>query len=123
MKLLEKYFIFMKELFSSYVEIIKIEGIETDKIKEKIKIYIKIFTIKSSGYLTDLLEIIKDLPEEIFYEIITYTIQEINTIAKKCLEERKKFCRYNTLIYFEKAYSLFDKYINDFSKLGVSPKV
>ena len=35
---------------------------------------------------------------------------------------KKKFCRYNTLIYFEKAYSLFDKYINDFSKLTICSK-
>ena len=120
--MLEKYFIFMKELFASYVEIIKIEDITIDKIKEKIKNYLKIFTKKSSGYLTDLFEILKDLPEEIFYEIITYTMQEINIIAKKCMEEKKEFCRYNTLIYFEKAYSLFNKYINDFSKLGVCSK-
>ena len=114
----------MKELFESYVKISNNKNISKDEkneIIEKIKNYIKIFTEKSSGYLNNLLETLKELPKAMFFEIIIYTMELMNKSGKKCLEERKKFCKYNSLMYFEKAYSLFNKYITDISKCAVCP--
>ena len=122
---LEKYYLFMKELFESYVKISNNKNISKDEkneIIEKIKNYIKIFTEKSSGYLNNLLETLKELPKAMFFEIIIYTMELMNKSGKKCLEERKKFCKYNSLMYFEKAYSLFNKYIIEISKCAVCPK-
>ena len=62
---------------------------EKNGILEKIKNYIKIFTEKSSGYLSNLLETLKELPKAMFFEIIIYTMELMNNCGKKCLEQRK----------------------------------
>ena len=86
-------------------------------IIEKIINYIVIFTLKSYGYLNNLLDILEKSPKKIFLEIVVITMGTMNFNGKKCLEERKEFCRYNSLIYFENAYSLFNKYIVNITKL------
>ena len=80
------------------------------------KEYINVFISKCSGYLTDLVESIKDFPLKLFYEIIIYIIEQFNECGKQCLKEMKKFCRYNSLTYFENALMYFNTYIKD---LGV----
>ena len=124
----EKYYMYLKELFESYTKALnintKIDSIEENKteIKNKIIEYLKIFTLKSSGYLNELLNILQKAPKKIFLEIVVFTMEQINNNGKKCLEERKEFCRYNCLKYFEKAYSIFVKYIINLSKLAVCPR-
>ena len=127
--LLEKYYIYLKELFEKYSMILNIkenyDSLKENKnqIKENIKIYIKIFTLKTSGYLNDLLDILVNSPKNIFYEIVVFAMEQMNKSGKKCLEERKQFCRYNSLMYFERAFSLYDKYINNISKLVAYPEI
>ena len=123
--ILEKYYLYLRELFDSYTKILnskyKDESVENNKrvIIGKIINYIKIFTKKSSGYLNDLLDILQKSPKKIFLEIVVIVIEQMNINGKECLEERKQFCRYNCLMYFENAYSLFNKYIIDITKLIV----
>ena len=65
----------------------------------------------------------QNTPKKIFYEIVVFTIEQINIKGKKCLEEKQEFCRYNCLMYFERAYSIFKKYIENFTKLAICPKI
>ena len=117
--MVEKYYIYVKELINSYIKTFKLQkslskqAQETTIIKN-IKEYIKIFTQQSSGYLDNLVEMMKEIEKKIFFEIVSIVIEELNNCGKKCLEERKKFCKYHSLIYFEKANSYFKKYICDF---------
>ena len=84
--------------------------------------YLKIFTLKSSVYLNDLLDILEKSPRKYFYKIIIFAMEQKNINGKKCLEERKQFCRYNSLIFFETAYSLFNQYIINFNKISICTK-
>jgi hypothetical protein len=79
----------------------------------KMKEYINLFISKCSGYLTDLVESIKDFPLKLFYEIVIYIIEQLNECGKQCLKELKKFCRYNSLTYFERALMYYKIYIKD----------
>jgi len=121
--MLEKYYIYLKQLFEKYALILctkeNYESSEENKnqIKENIKNYIKIFTLQTSGYLNDLLDILINIPKKIFYEIIVFSMEQMNIGGKKCLEERKQFCRYNSLMFFERAYSLFNNYISNITKM------
>ena len=126
--MLEKYYLFLKKLFETYVQLLNIkkpfESIEENKqnITNNIKNYIKIFTLRSSGYLYDLLDTLKGCPKMTFYEIVIFAMEQKNINGKKCLEERKEFCRYNSLIFFESAYTLFNKYIIDLNKIVICPQ-
>jgi hypothetical protein len=92
------------------------------KKKNNIKNYIKTLTLRSSGYLYNLLDVLEKCPKTTFYEIVIFAMEQKNINGKKCLEERKEFCRYNSLIFFESAYSLFNKYINNLSRIVLCPK-
>ena len=122
--LYEKYYIYLKELFEKYIIILNIKekdnsSVENENhIKENIKNYINIFTLKISGYLYDLLNILEKSPKKIFYEIVVYAMEKMNISGKSCLEERKPFCKYNCLMFFETSFSLFSKYINNISRLA-----
>ena len=121
--MIEKYYIYVKELFFSYSKTLKLENqLEKDKdslskIINKVKEYINVFISKGSGYLTDLVETIKDFPEKNFYEIIVFIMEQFNELGKQCLKDMGKFCRYNSLIYFEKALFYFKNYISDIKKI------
>ena len=119
--IVEKFYIYTKELFISYTKVLKLKQYldkgEQERIKEKIIKYLNIFIQLSSGYLDDLLEVLKDLPNKVFREIIVFIMEKFNECGVNCLKEMKKFCRYNTLKYFEKTKNLFTKYIGDIKRL------
>ena len=125
--MIEKYYIYLKELFISYTKTLKMEE-EFKKNPEnkeilnniinKVKEYCNQFIAKSSGYLNDLVETIKDFPEKNFYEIIVYIMEKFNECGKNCLREMQKFCRYNSLIYFEKALKFYKTYIKDLKNVN-----
>ena len=127
--MIEKYYIYVKELFTSYSKTLKLEKqIKKDNeslnnIINKIKEYINVFISKGSGYLKDLVEIMKDIPKKIFYEIIVFIMEKFNECGKQCLKDMQKFCRYNSLIYFEKALFYFKNYISDMKNINkICPK-
>ena len=115
---LEKYYLYIKELFNSYNKVFKLKEYldigKKNKIMDNIKKYLNLFIKLNVGYLDDLLEIIKDLP--IFYEIILFAMEKLNQCGKNCLKEMKKLCKYNSLKYFEKSKTLFSKYNIDRNK-------
>jgi hypothetical protein len=79
--------------------------------------------MKSSGYLNNLVEKIKNnFPKKIFYEIIVLIMEKYNERGKNCLKEMKKLCKYYSLIYFEKTKWYFEKYIEKITNLGVCDK-
>ena len=124
--ILEKYYIYVKELINSYIIMLNMKGCLTQYDKEEIikdiNEYIKVFGKQSSGYLDNLIEMMKNINKKIFFEIIVLFIEELNNLGKACLKERKTYCRYHSLIYFEKAYSFFKKYIGDLKKLIICSK-
>ena len=117
--MIEKYYIYAKELFISYEKTLNMkEQIEKkenentkNKIIQKIKEYINEFIMKNSGYLNNLLETIKTIPKNLFYEIVTYIMTKFNEYGKNCLKNMRKYCKYKSLIYFERSKWLFEKYI------------
>ena len=118
---IEKYYLYIKDLFISYVKVFNIKG-KLDKgeqinIIKNIKEYTEIFISLSSGYLSNLMDILKDLPKKVLYEIVVFIMGKFNEYGKKCLLERKKFSRYSSIIYFEKANNFFKYYINNIKEL------
>ena len=121
--MVEKYYIYVKELINSYIKTLNMKictNEDKQSIIEHIKGYIKIFALQNSGYLDSLLEMLKEIEIKTFFEIISVVIEELNNCGKKCIEERKKFCKYNSLKYFEKAFSIFKRYIGSFSNSNIS---
>ena len=126
--MVEKYYIYVSQLINSYVKTIKFKayckGREQTQIIENIKKYLEVFTKISLGYLNIIIENeLKSLNEDeelkkIFYEIIIFVIEKINERGKECLKNRAKFCKYNSLIYFEKSESIFSKYIGKAGNLS-----
>jgi hypothetical protein len=125
--MVEKYFIYVKQLIQSYTKLVNMKGQitkgDTDTIIKNVKEYMKIFTEQSSGYLDNLVEIMKEMPKKVFLEIVVNTIEQLNECGKKCLAERKKFCKYHSLIYFEKAEAFFKKYIGEIKSLAAVGKI
>ena len=114
--MIEKFFFYVQDLFKSYSKTLnnsKIQDVDKQNIINKMKEYINLFISKCSGYLTDLVESIKDFPLKLFYEIVIYIMEQLNEYGKQCLKELKKFCRYNSLTYFERALLYYTIYIND----------
>ena len=126
--MVEKYYIYVKQLFKSYIKIIKNKIPEDEKDKtntdifNNIQKYLKAFYQHSSGYLDSLIDVCKDFPKKMFYEIIIIVIQELNNCGKNCLKERKKYCRYHSLMHFEKALSFYNKYFAEPKNLAICKK-
>ena len=122
--MLEKFYIYVKELFISYNKIFSLKNNidkgDQIKIVKNIEEYIIFFINLNSGYLDDLLEVLKNIPKKIFIEIIVFIMEKLNECGINCLKKRKKFSRYNSMIYFEKSVYLFKKYIVDNTKLFAS---
>ena len=126
--MVEKYHIYVKQLFMSYTKMLNMKEQLTkgdqEAINQKIKENIKIFVKQSSGYLNDLISLLKEniTNKKCFYEIILMTIEEFNLCGKTCLAERKSYCKYHSLIYFEKAHYYYKQYIGEFKNLAVCGK-
>ena len=114
--MIEKIFFYVYDLFKSYSKTLnnsQIQDADKQNIMNKMKEYINLFISKCSGYLTELMESITDFPKKIYYEIVIYIIEQLNECGKQCLKERKKFCRYNSLTYFERSLLYYKIYISD----------
>ena len=123
--IVEKYYIYIKKLFQSYTKILGSKELTKGDRKDilgKINEYINVFTKQNSGYLDNLIETLEELKEKnkkVFYEIILNVIGKLNECGRQCLQEFKKFCKYKSLVYFEKANSYFKKYIVDIKKISM----
>ena len=127
--MVEKYYIYVSQLINSYICTLKLQtyckGEEQNQIKEKIKKYLEVFSKVSLGYLNIIIENeLKILNEDkelkkIFFEIIMLVVEKINELGKECLKKRVKFCKYNSLIYFEKSEYFLSKYIGKPGDLSI----
>ena len=118
--LLEKYYLYVKELFLSYLETLKygLDKSEQKSIFKRIEKYIKIFIDKSTGYLDSLIEILSKLKNNrknkiFFYNLIIFVMKNLNDKGKECIQSNKEFSKYHSLMYFEQSHSYFEKYLKD----------
>ena len=89
---IEKYYLYIRELFLSYIETLKLKSLESDDRKhiiKKIKEYVNKFINKNSDYLNNLIEtlykglIMEAKPKEkkikpIFYGIVIFLMEALN---------------------------------------------
>ena len=110
----EKYYLYIKELFSSYIETLNlaISAGDKKKIFDNIKKYIENFITKSSGYLNTLLEILKKLKKIDFYKIVIFVMEKLNEKGKEYIYSNTKFCKYHSLMFFEQSKSYYDQYLS-----------
>ena len=124
--MVEKYYIYVKELILSYIKVLNMKDQLTkgdeENIINNIQKYIKIFAKQSWGYLDNLIDILKEAKKKTFFEIIIIIMEELNKCGKQCISEKKKFCRYHSLMFFEKAKTIFKKYIIEIKNLTVCGK-
>ena len=117
--LLEKFYLYVKELFLSYIDYLKLSSDKGERtnIFKKIEKYITTFIDKSSGYLNNLLEILSPLQNGTskldFLNLILFVMERLNQCGKDCLQKNKEFCKYHSLMYFEQAYSYYERYFSN----------
>lgn len=122
---LEKIYVYTKELFNLYSERIMLNSQKLvdkriskknnipkiiNKIKERMKNLISVV-----GYVADLLDIFIDVRENSkneFYQIL-YNFMELMNNEGNNKMENQKFCRYYSILYFEKAFYCYKKYTID----------
>ena len=121
--MIEKYFLYVKDLFLSYTKVYNMENIiEIEKLKliiDKIIIYINEFITKSFGYLENLIKVLEKIPNDIFYKIVSHIIVKLYENGKKCIKNYIKNCSYYALKYFKKANFFFENYIKIFQNLKI----
>ena len=128
--LLEKFYLYIKELFQSYIKYLKLspEKSEKNAIYENISKYTKLFINKSSAYLNNLLEVLYDLYDEgknsDYINIIISIMEQLNKQGEECIKNNEAFCKYHSLMYFEQSYSYYEKYLSqlDINRLGIKTK-
>ena len=127
--LLEKFFLYIKELFSSYLNTLKCDLDKSEKtsIFKKIRKYLKIFIDKSSGYLDNLIEILTELQKNRknkleFYYLIIFIMENLNNCGKEYIQSNKKFSKYHSLMYFEQSYAYYQKYLSNVNEALLDKK-
>ena len=129
--IVEKYYLYIRELFISYIETLKlkIEGGEKRDIITKIEQYINKFINKNSDYVTNLLEILNhgtdgktptkkttktkfEKLRRIFYGIVIFVMEKLNEYGNNYIKSNKKYCKYYSLICFEQANEYYEKYLS-----------
>ena len=118
--IIEKIFIYTKELFSLYSERISLKN-ESEKIDNIPEIINKIKNgminlISVVGYVTELLDIFVNIREDFkneYYIIFTNFMEIMNNEGNSINKSNKKFRRYYSKLYFEKAYYCCKKYIKE----------
>ena len=126
--LYEKVYLNVKELFSNYIEIIKLigQGKSVHDMIQKIKNYMENL-IPSVAYLEDLLEMFVEIKQidnlkNVFYEIFVNFMELMNKEGKSKMEY-KKFCRYYCKLYFEREFYSCKKYIKEGDILRMDKKI
>ena len=92
-----------------------------------IKKYINKFINKNSDYLNNLLEELnnglvkktKKSEKKIklnFYVIVIYVIEKLNQYGNEYIQSNKKYCKYYSLLSYEQANTIYEKYLSQVSK-------
>ena len=119
--LIEKYYLYIQQLFNFYIKILCMKGEVTKEDEEtiikNIKKYIGIIIEKSPLYLDNLVRIInkvkKQDKEYIFYDIIIYIFEELKKLENRCSKTENKFCKHHSLLFLGKIITYFKEYIID----------
>ena len=125
--LLEKQYLYVKELFSSYIETLNLSIDKGDQINifNNINKYIQIFIDKTSGYLNDLLNVIEKLKQTRhkmeFYRLVIFIMKELNELGQKSTNNKSEFCKYHSLLYFEQSEAYYEKYLSDIKTTLLKP--
>ena len=121
--ILEKFFLYIKELFLSYVESYKLDINKSQKnhILKKIEEYLNIFINKSSGYLNNLLDVLSSMDQKKdFYNLVIKIMKKLNQNGIDCIQKNEKFCKYNSLMYFEQSIFYYEKYLSKLKEAAFS---
>ena len=131
---IEKYFLYVRELFLSYIETLGIKSLGTGdmkQIKKNIQKYIDTFINKNTDYLNNLLETLNkgltkkskksDKNKTVFYGIVIYIIEKLNEYGKKYIQSNKKYCKYYSLLSYEQANTIYEKYLSNVN-MWILPK-
>ena len=115
----EKVYLSTKELFSYYIERLKLKGKGENKIENIIQNIKNLMNnlISQVGYLEDLIDMFTEIQKENnlkneYYEIIINFIEILNSEGLK-RKDNKEFSRYYSKLYFERAFFLAKKYIKE----------
>ena len=113
--ILEKVYLYTKELFDIYLERIKLKDIKKDNINEIInKIKDKMSSLISViGYISGLMDIFLPLREKFkteFYSIFLNFLILMNNEGLNRMK-KKEYRRYYSKLYFEKAFYYYKKYV------------
>ena len=123
----EKIYTNTKELFSYYIERIKLNDKNIQEIVKKIKEGMEKL-ISQVGYVEDLLDMFTEIYQinklkNVYYEIFINYMELMN---KEGLSKKKnqKFSRYYAKLYFEREFYSIKKYLkeNDFSNMNEANK-
>ena len=125
----EKIYMYTKELFDRFIQILKLKGkidINIKEIIQKIKEHMS-YLISSLGYVDELLDMFTEIKKESnlkneFYEILINYIELLNKegLAKK---GSKEFSRYYSKLYFERAFYSMKKYYNEDDFCGLNETI
>ena len=122
--IIEKYYLYVRELFLSYIETLNIKSLSTGDKKQiilNIKKYIDKFINKNSDYLNNLLETLnkglvkntkKSDKKKTFYGIVIYIIEKLNEYGNKYIQSNKKYCKYYSLLNYEEVNTIYEKYLS-----------
>ena len=121
---IEKYYLYIRELLSSYIETLKNKSLDKNEKKEiikKIQKYIDKFIKKNSDYLNKLLETLNDgLVKKtknkriklIFYGIVISVMKKLNEYGNEYIQSNKKYCKYYSLLSYEQGNAIYEKYLS-----------
>ena len=111
-----KFYLYVKDLFQSYIEAFELDLDKGDRdhIIQKIYDYIKKFINETSGYLNGLIEILSPMKNKKykveFLKLIVFVIQNLNKLGRETIVSNKIFCKYHSLLYFEQSNFYYEKY-------------
>ena len=124
----EKFIFYTKRLIHSYVEALNCSSIiNKNIIYEKIKKYIQLFIFEFSTFVDDLVDILSPLEKGkesfLFHDLIIFIMKNLNDNGVKYAYKDKEFCKYHSLMYFEKSYSFYEKYLAKAEKKLLGKKI
>ena len=125
----EKVYLYTKELFTYYIERLKLKNNGEKNIKniiQKIKQYMSNL-ISTLGYIEDLLDMFTEIQnysslKNEYYEIFVNYMELLN---KEGLQKKgdQKFSRYYSKLYFESAFYSIKKYIKENDLLNIDKSI
>ena len=112
----EKYFFYVYQLFESYEEMMNLKMDDNIKnniknyILKNVKKYINIFKKQNNYYIKQFIELFQEVDNNFFLEIFLESIIKFNEMGQYYLDNKLKFSRYYSKLYYEEVINLSKKY-------------